>query len=100
MGGKVPPGITQNQADARYNIAASQTIDVTSHATTITDTEGASALLVFSGTLSSNQTYQLPSGARVQRIANNTTGDYVLKVKRGAGGTAYNVIQGETLEII
>jgi hypothetical protein len=96
---RVPPGITQTQADARYNIAAGQSIDVTTHSTTLTTVESSSAVITFYGAMTGNLTFQLPSVSRVQRIANTTTGDYVLKVKRGSGGTAYAVIQGETMEI-
>lgn len=96
---RVPPGITQTQADARYNIAAGQSIDVTTHAATLTTAEASSSVITFYGAMTGDLTFQLPSASRVQRVANTTTGSYTLKVKRGSGGTAYAVIQGETMEI-
>jgi len=96
---KVPPGITLAQADARYNQSAKTTIDVTSHSTTLTDSESGAAVIVFSGALTGDLTFQLSETSRVQRIDNSTTGAYTLSVKRGAGGTAYPVTQGETMEI-
>jgi len=96
---KVPPGVTLAQADARYNQSAKTTIDVASHSTTLTDSESGAAVIVFSGLLSGNTTFQLSETSRVQRIDNLTTGAYTLSVKRGAGGTVYPVTQGETMEI-
>lgn len=95
MGGKVPPGLTIIQA----NLSAKQTIDVSSHGTTLSFVESAASSIVFTGALSSDMTFQIYDTPRTQRIVNSTTGSYLLFVKRGSGGAAYLIPQGETLEM-
>lgn len=92
---KVPPGLTMQQA----NLSAKRTIDVSSHATTLSSIESAASVIVFSGAIAANTVYQLDATARCQSIRNDTTGTYRLSVKRGESGVIYPVQQGETLEL-
>lgn len=78
---------------------ASQSIDASTHDAVLTGPENAAELIVFSGALSSNKTFQLATGTRRQTVENATTGNYTLSVKRGSAGVAFPIPQGETLEI-
>jgi len=95
MGGKVPPGLTLNQA----NLAAKQLIDVSTHGTSLSIIESAASSIVFVGALSADTTFQIGDVSRCQRITNSTTGSYRLSIKRGASGVVYPVPQNETIEL-
>lgn len=78
--------------------SASQAIDVSSHADTLSDAEGSAAEIVFSGSLAANKTFTLGGPARIQRVTNATTGAFDLFVQRGAGA-AYFIPPGESIEV-
>ena len=63
---------------------------------TLTLTQYQSLLISFTGTLSSNVTYQVPSGVGGQWVIyNNTTGAHTLTVRTAAAGASVAILQGE-----
>ena len=92
------PGPYVAALDVAYASAA-VVIDVSSHASTLTDDESAAPVITFTGALAGNSTFQLSTLAHVQRIENDTTGAFDLFIKRGASGAAYFIPQGEAIEV-
>ena len=59
------------------------------------------ALLVFDGTLASDQIVQVDDTiSRFYRITNTTTGNFTLTARAGAGGSTLQIAQGQTVAFI
>lgn len=80
-------------------IAGYTTKSVTGGAATLTAAQHRTAMLEFTGTLSSNSTVTIDNTAKRWRFFNNTSGAYVLLVKT-ASGTAIEIPQGTHKDVI
>lgn len=80
-------------------IAGYTTKAVTGGAATLTAAQHRTAMLEFTGTLSSNSTVTIDNTAKRWRFFNNTSGSYVLLVKT-ASGTAIEIPQGTHKDVI
>lgn len=85
--------------DVAYASEAS-VIDVSSHASTLTDAESAAPWIIFTGALAANATFEFAtSPARQQIVENATTGAFDLFIRRGPGGVAHFIGPNETLSV-
>ena len=76
-------------------------LSVTGGTTTLTTTQAANTIQIYSGTLTSNQTIIVPSTVQLYSITNNTTGAFTFTVKTAvAGGATVTVAQGASLIVI
>ena len=76
-------------------------LSVTGGTTTLTTTQAANTIQIYSGTLTANQTIIVPSTVQLYSITNNTTGAFTFTVKTAvAGGASVTVAQGTSLIVI
>lgn len=80
-------------------VAGYTQVPVTGGADTLTAAEHRSAVVEFTGTLTSNCTVTIDNTAKRWRFFNNTTGAYVLLVKT-ASGTAIEIPQGTHKDVV
>lgn len=76
-------------------------LSVTGGTTTLTTTQAANTIQIYSGTLTANQAIIVPSTVQLYSITNNTTGSFTFTVKTAvAGGAAVTIAQGTSLIVI
>jgi hypothetical protein len=74
---------------------------VTGGTLTLTSTQAANTLQVYTGALASNQIVVVPSTVQLYTFTNNTTGSYTFTVKTAVGGGAtVTIAQGASLVLI
>jgi hypothetical protein len=68
--------------------------------TVLTSTQYIPPIILFSGTLSGNLVYQIPSGiGGIWAVYNNTSGAYTLTISSGGSGTSVVITQGARQQI-
>ncbi len=84
------------------NFAYTQlSLSVTGGTTTLTSSQAANTIQIYSGTLTSNQIIVVPSTVQLYSVTNNTTGSFTFTVKTAVGGGAtVTVAQGTSLILI
>jgi hypothetical protein len=76
-------------------------LSVTGGTTTLTSSQAANTIQVYSGTLASNQIIVVPSTVQLYSVTNNTTGSFTFTVKTAvSGGATVTVAQGTSLILI
>lgn len=76
------------------------TITVGSGSRSLTPNEYARPRIVFTGTLTANETYTLPANNQTYRVENQATGAFLLYLKRGTAGVAQVVPVNEPVEVL
>lgn len=91
----VPVNANFTAIDTAFGGSTSINVTSVSGTTVLSSTQYTPPLLLFSGTLSSNLTYQVPSGVGgIWSVYNNTTGSYTLTITSGGSGTSVVTTQG------
>jgi Phage Tail Collar Domain len=79
-------------------IAGQTAKSVTGGAVTLTDDEARSAVIIFSGTLTSTSTVTVPTRSKVWLVLDNTTGSYGVTMKT-ASGAGYRLPKGRPRQV-
>lgn len=76
-------------------------LSVTGGTTTLTTTQAANTIQLYSGTLTANQAIVVPSTVQLYSITNNTTGSFTFTVKTAvSGGASVTIAQGTSLIVV